>query len=297
MARHFGLVGSPSSAGAFAPGQERAPAVLRKAGLVAHLEGAGHTVTDFGDQPVRRWRPEPENPRAMNLEEVVANARGVAGKVKAAIEGGAIPLVLGGDCTAELGTVLAASSRFDPVRLVYFDPHPDLNTPGSVRDGALDWTGVAHMLGLPGTIPELAELGARPALAAENLSLLGHSRDRSQPGELEAIGRLGIATVAEAEVAADPEASAERALAPLGAGSEPFLVHFDVDALDFTDTPISENADRNVGLTLGQSMSALASLTAADGFAALTITELNPDHAPDGRTIDRFVEALVEALA
>ena len=48
------IVGAPSSAGAYSPGQERAPSALRDAGLVAALEGAGWTVEDRGDAAA--WR-------------------------------------------------------------------------------------------------------------------------------------------------------------------------------------------------------------------------------------------------
>ena len=45
------VIGAPTSAGAFAPGQEDAPAALRAAGLVEAL-GA----SDRGDTPRFRWR-------------------------------------------------------------------------------------------------------------------------------------------------------------------------------------------------------------------------------------------------
>ena len=41
MVESIGLIGVPSSMGAFAPGQERAPQALREAGLVHRLTQAG----------------------------------------------------------------------------------------------------------------------------------------------------------------------------------------------------------------------------------------------------------------
>jgi len=46
MARRLDVVGAPSSAGACAPGQERAPAAIRAAGLLASLAERGVAVTD-----------------------------------------------------------------------------------------------------------------------------------------------------------------------------------------------------------------------------------------------------------
>ena len=47
-----GAVGIPTSMGAFAPGQEKAPAALRAAGLVGRLRAVGLAVVDHGDAPV-----------------------------------------------------------------------------------------------------------------------------------------------------------------------------------------------------------------------------------------------------
>ena len=47
MARPLALIGVPTSAGAFAPGQEMAPAALRHAGLPDRLVAAGITVIVF----------------------------------------------------------------------------------------------------------------------------------------------------------------------------------------------------------------------------------------------------------
>jgi arginase len=68
----------------------------------------------------------------------------------------AAALVLGGDCTVELGTVAGAFGHGPSIGLVYIDLDTDLNTPESTADGALDWMGVAHLLGIEGSATELA---------------------------------------------------------------------------------------------------------------------------------------------
>jgi len=47
--KKIALIGAPSSAAAFQPGSEKAPAALRAAGLVERLQSAGFEVTDYGD--------------------------------------------------------------------------------------------------------------------------------------------------------------------------------------------------------------------------------------------------------
>jgi len=54
---NFAVVGVPSSIGARAVGQERAPAGLREAKLFEKLREAGHEVTDCG--PSKPQGPKP----------------------------------------------------------------------------------------------------------------------------------------------------------------------------------------------------------------------------------------------
>jgi arginase len=75
-------------------------------------------------------------------------------------------------------------------------------------------------------------------------------------------------------------------------------VHFDVDVIDFTDVPLSENTGRNEGLAYEQALQALDRLLASPCLAGLTITELNPDHAEAGAdSLERFASAVAESLA
>ena len=76
------------------------------------------------------------------------------------------------------------------------------------------------------------------------------------------------------------------------------MVHFDVDVIDFTDAPLSENTGRNTGVTQDQAFATLSAVLEDPRVSALTLTELNPYHgAEDGTTLTIFVENLVAALA
>lgn len=297
MGRSIAVIGAPTSAGAYSPGQEDAPAAFREAGLVEALIGEGFDVVDRGDIPKWRWRPDRENPRAMHAAPVAAGIGAVAAEVAAAAAAGQTPLVLGGDCTVEIGTVAGMRPTLDRLRLVYFDAHPDLNVPGAVVDGAFDWMGVAHMLDLPGANPEVAAAGARaPVLEPDELMLLANSPPRSSEHELRAIAERGISNIPERDVAADPAGAAGRAVQWAGE-SDGYLVHLDTDTIDFAQLPLSENTDRNVSLSFEAVMSGLDVLLAGEGFAALTVTEVNPHHGePGGETMTTFVERLVRSL-
>jgi arginase len=297
MFKRLSIIGAPSSAGAYAPGQEKAPAALRAAGLPQFLAARGITVDDRGDVSAFRWRADRVNPRAMNVNAASTVAQATAEQVASALAADAAVLVMGGDCTVELGTVAGALRDTESVGVVYIDLDTDLNTPQSTQDGALDWMGVAHLLGIPGTVSELAALGPRvPMLRPDQV--LFFANDNVEPFERQVIDELGIAEVRLAEVVADPSRAAEAVVGGWARQFERLLVHLDLDVLDYLDMPLAENNRRNVGLRFDQLMAALRALLRAPNWTALTVCELNPDHGEsDGSTMRTFAGALADALA
>jgi arginase len=169
-----------------------------------------------------------------------------------------------------------------------------MNTPESTRDGALDWMGVAHLLGLDDTVPALVP--AEPLRPAQ-LSLLGFEESQATSWERRHIEALSVATTSAAALIANPGQAAAQALAALPEDCARIAVHFDVDVVDFVDAPLSQNTGRNVGVPLPSALTALETLLADPRVAAVTVTELNPLHgAEDGSTLQEFVRGLASAV-
>ena len=294
MSSQITIIGAPSSAGAYSPGQEKAPKALREAGLLDELCQHGLEVIDIGDVPGFRWQPDLEHKRAMNVEAATRVARATADKVAEGLEDGKV-LVLGGDCTVELGTVAGTLRHTENLGLVYIDLDADLNTPRSTDEGALDWMGVAHLLGLQGTESELARFGPRsPMLHPEQVYLFAY--DNVTSFEQGVIDTHAIAGSRLEEIVNDPSRTARTVVEGWASQFERLLIHLDVDVLDFAVFPLAENTRRNYGLTFEQLMAALSELLSAPNWVGLTVTEVNPDHSDDVR-LRRFVEMLARALA
>ena len=234
----------------------------------------------------------------MNADVVVDGVCAVAERVEAAVRVGELAFVLGGDCTVGVGTVAGAVAAGADPRLVYLDLHPDLNTPDSVPDGALDWMGVAHMLDLDGADDRLAGAGPRrPLLEDGDVVLLAAGSAQCTAAERAAIAARDLRPIGVDEVRADPVVAARAALDRATAGGRRYLVHFDVDVVDFSDVALSENTGRGIGLPFDAALAALDVLLAHDALLGLTVTELNPHHgAPDGSTVRTFVDALAAAF-
>jgi arginase len=296
MSRTLVLIGAPTSAGSYAPGQEAAPRVLRDLGLVEALRAAGREVVDAGDGPLQVWRPDREHPRAQNLPEVVDAVLAVAREVSKAIQADADVLVIGGNCTVALGIMSAL-----PVGesgLLYLDRHFDLNTPHSTTDGALDWMGMAHALAVSGAAPELASAFDRmPLLTPAQVWFAGIDPSAATDFEREQAAQLELHWCSSEDLIHAPAVVVADALEYLPAG--PLAVHVDVDVLDFTDAPLSENTDgRNTGPSLAALTQALEIACHDPRFRSLSIGELNPARAAgDPDTLTRFIATLAAALS
>jgi arginase len=289
----FGLMGVPSSAGAKTPGIEKAPLALREAGVVEQLREAGLKIVDHGDLVRRRYTPDKAHFKAQNLNRVIEVAREVAQSVGAILKAGQKPLVLGGDCSVSVGAVAAMVQYQPEMKLLYIDGGLDLSTPETTVDGNLDSMGVAHMIGETGANETLSHIGTRyPLLSPEQVIYFGCEPDSPDHPE-ERVLRKHAMSITPAEAVRGRARDA--AAAVLTTLQHPFLIHFDVDVIDFVDFPIADVPLFNRGLTFAEAMESLAVFAASPLFAGLVITEINPDHT-DNRGIEMFVDALVGAL-
>jgi arginase len=212
---------------------------------------------------------------------------------KAFSESGKV-MVLGGDCTVELGTLAGALQHSASVGLIYIDLDVDLNAP-ETSDGALDWTGVAHMLDIPGAAPELARLGARRPMLKPH-EILFFAANEITPPEAATIDRLGLEVVRLSEVTSDIETAVDRAR-HWAASFEHLLIHVDADVLSYIDFPIAENVRRADGLRFDELWHVLKLLVQEPNFKALTLTEVNPEHAPDeAAAFVRLIDMLCDIM-
>lgn len=294
MPGQIAYLGVPTSLGSYSPGQEKAPQAFRSVGFPQMLRERGVRVVDHGDLVLRRWRPDRTNRFAQHLDSVIGCVKEIAATLSKSVDVGLIPVVIGGNCTIELGVVAASVSKHHSLGLIYLDLHADMNTPTSTTDGSLDWMGMAHMVGLNGAVRELAACGPRyPLLSPEQVYLLGFDPASATEWECSAIRDQAVMVATLAEVLESPVRSATRALEQWATKVDRFLVHFDVDLVDFDELPLAENYSKNKGLSYGNAMEILEVLFQSQKFAGLTVTEINPDHgAEDGSTIQKLAQDL-----
>lgn len=288
------LIGAPSSAAAFAPGLEKAPAALRAAGLVEKLQAAGYEVTDMGDCPPRLFAEDDEHPRARNAATVVAGLNDLRPQVELAVKSGAIVLVLGGECVQSLALVAGARRYYKHVNLLWLDRDADLNTPATTPSGRLDGMGVAHFIGRGAA--ELVRFWGEPPLVREpDITLFGV--ERLDPPEQEFLSKSPMRRV----LAADAQrqgvgAAAEQTLRDMHADSRDFVLHFDVDVMAQEEFG-AVNVPGSGGFGLSDTRAVLRAFVSGKNLLGLSVAQYNPEKDPDGSGARLIVDLLAEAFA
>jgi arginase len=290
----LGLIGVPSSAGAHGPGQEKAPSALRDAGLLGALREAGLEVEDLGDLPVARFQPDPANRKRQSRSKVIEVAQQVADRVAAAVERDLVPLVLGGDCTITLGVVSGLVRGQPDLGLIYFDGDADMTTPDTTHSGIFDSMGVSHLIGQGD--PQVSHLGPRfPLLPPDRIALFGFHPYEVEPNEQQLLETSAIPQYPVTSMGDRPVERAAEALARLEERAPAIAVHFDVDVMDSAEIPLA-NWPHYDALAFGDAMRCLRVFVGTPKLAALVVTEINPDHDPDGLLVAQFVDAFADAL-
>lgn len=290
------VIGVPSSAGARHTGQERAPSLFRRQGIVERLQSSQLEVIDLGDLAEVPFRPDPQNPRCQNLDLVRDVAQRVADAVSRAVQARAKPIVLGGDCTITLGVLSGLLRHFPDLGLMYMDGDVDLNTPLDTPSGILDGMGMAHIIGEGADA--LTHLGpCYPLLPEENIVLFGYNPDAGSidPPELERLQQRLMARHAAAQIRGGVARVSREALERLESRVAHILVHFDVDVIDHGDFPVADVPHHN-GLGFSQALEALRVFVSSPRFAGLVVTEFNAERDPDGAYAEQLVTAVAEAL-
>ena len=292
--KKIALIGAPSSAGAFSPGTEKAPAALRAAGLIERLQSAGFEVTDYGDCAPRLFADDEEHRRARNLTEIVAGLNDLKTRAEIAMKSGALVLVLGGECVQAIGLLTGARRYYKHINLLWFDRDADLNTPATTPSGRIDGMVVAHIIGKGA--PELVRFWGEPPLVREpDVTLFGIAR--LDPPEQELLARSPLRHVKATDIQArGAAASVADALNHLHADSREFVLHLDLDVIAQEEFP-AVVVPGSGGLSLEDVRAALKEILRHKNLVGLDIAQYNPDKDPNGDGAKKLVDLLVESLS
>jgi arginase len=270
------LIAVPYHLGHLSVGMGAGPDRLLDGGVGDALRGHGHEV-----EVVRvSLDPQPNEVAAL-----FATAGLVSRHVAGAVDRGAFPLVLSGNCFCSLGTVAGVG---DDLGVVWLDAHPDFNTAEATTSGFADGMGLAVLTGtgwnaLRATIPGYRIVPER------NVILVG-ARDIN-PAEEARLQASGITRldVAEAGSRLTPVAT------ELAARVEAVYFHLDLDVLDPSEGRGNDYAAAG-GLRASDVSSAIDAIGRLLAVRAAAVTAYDPTLDPDGSLAETAVELVARIV-
>ncbi|HLL12063.1 MAG TPA: arginase [Rubrivivax sp.] len=289
------LIGAPTDIGAGARGASMGPEALRVAGIAEALHGHGLEVLDRGNLigPANPWLPPDEGYR--HLDQVVAWNQIVHDAVFAELQGGRLPVLMGGDHCLGIGSISAVARHCREsgkrLRVLWLDAHADFNTSLLTPSGNIHGMPVACLCGYGPQ--ELIQIGGTvPAISPKVVRQIGiRSVD---PGEKKFVHEVGMEVFDMRYIdEMGMRHTMELALATLDANTH-LHVSFDVD---FLDPPIAPGVGTTIpgGPTYREAQLCMEMIADTDRLASLDVMELNPALDVRNQTAQLAVD-LIESL-
>src|SRR5438132_6072664 len=167
------VIGAALDLGAGRRGVDMGPSAIRYAGLEPRISALGRRCEDWGNvlAPVAEASAVGDE-RVRFLAAIKETCERIADQIVRAIEGGFLPLVLGGDHSVALGTLGGLARARGPGGVLWLDAHGDLNRPETSPSGNVHGMPLAAALGLAG--PEFQSDAYRlPAVDPARVALVG----------------------------------------------------------------------------------------------------------------------------
>ena len=293
-AREVAVIGAPLDLGAGRRGVDMGPSAIRYAGLEQQLaQKLGVRVTDSGNviSPVVETTAMGDE-RARYLEQILDLCDRLAGLVASAAGRGALPLVLGGDHSVALGSLVGMAQARGSGGVVWVDAHGDLNTPETSPTGNVHGMVLAAALGLAGD--EFRRDGwPLPAVEPGKLALVGvRSLD---DGERELLHKLEARVFTMSEVdRIGVEPCMHEALAHASGAA---FLHLSVD-MDVVDPDYAPGVGTPVrgGLSYREAHLAMETVAESGLLDSMDVVEVNPILDRENATGQLAVELVASAL-
>lgn len=295
--RFVSLIGVPTNSAGKRDGVAKAPAVLRRAGLLDALRRACD-VRDEGDvsfpKPIEERDPESGIIAYRSLASMVRNVRTT---VRRALLEGRFPLVIGGDCPVLLGC-LAASREVQSTGLIFVDGHEDAYPPHQSPTGEAADMELGFVLGLESPALVRQAIGSECVVHPSQICILG-------PRDREILERAGIRSLDDGRIpfydanalrGGSIEALSRKAIRQVTPNAGKLWLHVDLDVLSARSMPAVDYPQLG-GLTWGQLEKLTAAALSSGHAAGMNMTIYNPDLDPDRRSARRIVRYLQNVAA
>jgi arginase len=274
------IIGVPIDLGANRRGVDMGPYAIRYAGLKKAVTDLGVNYRDKGNIDVK----VPENyeetsfKKMKYINEINKVNSVLADMVSESILDGSLPIVLGGDHSIAVGSVLGTQNVLKNIGVIWFDAHGDFNTEETTTSGNLHGMSLAACTGVGALAMSEFKKPGISFINTEKVVLIGaRSID---PDEAKLIKKSGMTvfTMADIDMYGVRDIM-RRTLEIVESGTEGFHLSFDMDVINPTEAP-GVGTPVKGGLTYREAHLAAEMVSDRKKLRSAEFVEINPilDH-------------------
>ena len=288
------IIGVPIDLGADRRGVDMGPSAIRYAHLNQRLLNLGYTVDDKGNiETAIQETCKVTDPRLKYIDCIIPMGRRIAGAVATSVQGGRLPLVLGGDHSLSVGSIRGAA-KHKKIGVIWVDAHADFNTAETTPSGnihgmplaALCGMGDPRLVSLWDETPPVIDPKRVAIIGARDLDL-GEKRNLREAGvmvqSMEQIDRFGMV------------AALEKCIERVSQDVDGIYLSFDMDALDPRHAP-GVGTPVPGGLTFREAHLACEVIAETGRLIGMDMVEVNPILDIQNQTAIHAVEFICSAL-
>jgi arginase len=273
------------------PNMAAGPIHLLEAGLVTEQRyaGAGTAPAALGGALVERLAPAkrvkiPFNPRDRWLTAARESCRSLADAVTSSLGAGALPVVIGGECTLVAGTITGALAVERDLALIYFDAHGDFNTLATTPSHYVGGMCLAHVCGRH--VAPLLWPGVR-TISDDNVALVGAR-------QLDSGEALNLDASRVRRIVFDADHPGAHGL--LGfARRRQVWIHVDIDVVDPSDVPAVASPVSG-GPSLAALSQVLREVAAVSDVRGVELCGYDPAKDPTARLVAPLADLMAVAV-
>lgn len=289
----FAIIDAPSVLGLRPTGVEGLPDALKKAGLLKQLKAEYIGVVQ---SRIPYSSERDQQTMLLNAKAIREYSQSLANVVSNVIAEKKFPIVLGGDCSVLIGTLLALR-RKGRYGLFFIDGHSDFYQPQASHTGEVADMELAIVSGRgPDILTNIDNL--RPLVRDTDVVVFGYrdskqaAIDRSQNVKDTEMHVFDLLTVKELNIHSAASMAIERLLSNQLDG---FWIHLDVDVLEDSIMPAVDYRQSD-GIGFSDLSQLLRILLAYKNVVGMTITIFNPRLDSGGSIARKLVSSIVNGL-
>ncbi len=291
MNNKVSIIGVPYLYGKDNMNKSTAPDVLRNTELFKALEIAKISYEDLGNIHIENKThiSVTENRKFLYLKHIAAILSELKNTVAKTLSKGNIPIVIGGDHSIAIGSLLGQAEHSTDVSVVWIDTHGDFHTSATTPSGRIHGMSLALSIGMDKEFNTFLKVNT--FIEKQNTVLFGaHKFDYGEKDlinkhihliEMNEIIRYGIGD------------ATEHLLSTIG--TKNIHISLDLDAIDKLYAPGTDMAIDG-SLTYREILYALEKLSQKHTVVGIDMVEYTPENDIGGKTASLAIEAITTAL-